>query len=65
MKPVLTMDNDNNVSKRIRLRQNCPSCGISLGKSSFYEHKVECSRNNESDSPFEFSSDDDHHLPGK
>ena len=58
------MDEDTPVSKRVRLRQNCPNCGISLGKSSFYEHIVECSKKDESDSPFEFPSDDDSQLTG-
>ena len=46
-------------SKRIRLRRNCPHCGISLGKSSYYEHKVVCSKKDESDSEFEIPSDDE------
>ena len=29
--------------KRIRLRQICPHCSISLGKSAYYEHIRECS----------------------
>lgn len=52
-------DTPDPVSKRVRLRQDCPNCGISLGKSSYYEHIVECSRKDDSDSPFEIPSDDE------
>ena len=44
----------------IRVRQNCPHCGISLAKSPFYEHIiVKCSKQDDSHSPFEIPSDDE------
>ena len=45
--------------KRVRVRQDCPHCGISLGKSSFYEHIVICTHKDDSDSAFEIPSDED------
>ena len=36
-----------------------PHCGISLAKLSFYGHIVECSKQDDSDSPFEIPSDDE------
>ena len=35
--------------KRVRVRQDCQHCGISLGKSSFYEHIVICTHKRDSD----------------
>ena len=45
--------------KRVRFCQDCPHCGISLGKSSFYEHIVICTHKDDSDSAFEIPSDED------
>ena len=30
--------------KGVRVRQDCPYCGVSLGKSSYYEHLLLCSK---------------------
>ena len=54
--------------KRVRVHQNCPHCGISLGKSSFYKHIVICTHKDDSDSAFEIPCDEDpvnedHSLP--
>ena len=53
--------------KRVRVRQDCPYCGVSFGKSSFYEHIVVCSHKDDSDSTFEIPSDEDpdHDPPPK
>ena len=49
--------------KRVRVRQDCPYCGVSFGKSSFYEHIVACSHKDDSDSTFEIPSDEDPDPP--
>ena len=54
--------------KRVSVRQDCPHCGISLGKSSSYEDIVICTHKDDSDSAFEIPSDEDpvsedHSLP--
>ena len=53
------MEADAPASKRVRVRQNCPYCNISLGKSSYYEHILVCSEKDDSDSAFEVPSEDD------
>ena len=50
-------------SKRVRIRQHCPYCGVNLGKSSYSEHILECSKNDNRDSSFEIPSDDDDVVP--
>ena len=50
-------------SKRVRVRQDCPHCGISLGNSSYYEHILVCGNIDDSDSAFEIPSEDDNILP--
>ena len=57
------METNAPASKRVRVRQDCPHCGVSLGKSSYYEHILECSKNENSDSSFEIPSDDGDVLP--
>ena len=46
-------------SKRVRVRQDCLHCGISLGKSSYYKHILDCSKADDSDSDFEIPSEND------
>ena len=49
--------------KRVTVRQDCPYCGVSFGKSSFYEHIVACSHKDDIDSTFEIPSDEDPDPP--
>ena len=45
--------------KPVRVRQDCPYCGVSLGKSSYYEHILLCSNKDDSNSAFEVPSEDE------